>query len=257
MLDFLPICTRLFDFLSRAGWRCLDYIDRLPGDERGVQGACRALQSFGAYSLCRRLPPLNLLFFLSLVLVTYCRRQLSLWRRFSCKTYEWVCRPVSPRPFDPFPDGNSSSLLCHMWCYALPSSSTNGILRFLLHFLYRRLTIFIPLYIIYRKDSNNLQNVGTAASKLLYTLHWTLLDAAEECADADREAGIIPREPFPYIFPLTCIRVLCSLSKRVIHFFIWFCLTFLLFSGICLPLRSAAPSTQRGWLAKLSAREWA
>lgn len=58
-----------------------------------------------------------------------------------------------------------------------------------------------------RKDSNNLQNVGTAASKLLYTLHWTLLDAAEECADADREAGIVPREPFPYIFPLTCIQV--------------------------------------------------
>jgi len=50
--------------------------------------------------------------------------------------------------------------------------------------------------------------VGTAASKLLYTLHWTLLDAAEECADADREAGIAPREPFPYIFPLTCIQVL-------------------------------------------------
>lgn len=59
----------------------------------------------------------------------------------------------------------------------------------------------------HRKDTNNLQNVGTAASKLLYTLHWTLLDAAEECADADREAGIAPREPFPYIFPLTCIQV--------------------------------------------------
>lgn len=59
-----------------------------------------------------------------------------------------------------------------------------------------------------RKDTNNLQNVGTAASKLLYTLHWTLLDAAEECADADREAGVAPREPFPYIFPLTCIQVL-------------------------------------------------
>lgn len=53
--------------------------------------------------------------------------------------------------------------------------------------------------------------MGTAASKLLYTLHWTLLDAAEECADADREAGIAPREPFPYIFPLTCIQV-CSFN---------------------------------------------
>ena len=60
---------------------------------------------------------------------------------------------------------------------------------------------------VYRKDTSNLQNVGTAASKLLYTLHWILLDAAEECADADREAGIVHREPFPYIFPLTCIQV--------------------------------------------------
>ena len=58
-----------------------------------------------------------------------------------------------------------------------------------------------------RKDSNNLQNVGTAASKLLYTLHWTLLDAAEECADADREMGLVHAVPYPYIFHLTCIQV--------------------------------------------------
>lgn len=67
--------------------------------------------------------------------------------------------------------------------------------------------------------------MGTAASKLLYTLHWTLLDAAEECADADREAGIAPREPFPYIFPLTCIQVLSLffyfLSSSVCLFYIF------------------------------------
>ena len=70
----------------------------------------------------------------------------------------------------------------------------------------------------YRKDTNSLQNVGTAASKLLYTLHWTLLDAAEECSDADREAGIVPREPFPYIFPLTCIQVGLSSSSPPFSF---------------------------------------
>ena len=58
-----------------------------------------------------------------------------------------------------------------------------------------------------RKDTRNLQNMGTAASKLLYTLHWTLLDAAEECADADRETGSAPRDLYPYIFHLTCIQV--------------------------------------------------
>ncbi|EFX80552.1 hypothetical protein DAPPUDRAFT_318531 [Daphnia pulex] len=71
--------------------------------------------------------------------------------------------------------------------------------------------------LIERKDTNNLQNVGTAASKLLYTLHWTLLDAAEECADADREAGIAPREPFPYIFPLTCIQEFVYLFAPLRH----------------------------------------
>ncbi|XP_045030143.1 protein unc-80 homolog isoform X4 [Daphnia magna] len=71
--------------------------------------------------------------------------------------------------------------------------------------------------LIERKETNNLQNVGTAASKLLYTLHWTLLDAAEECADADREAGIAPREPFPYIFPLTCIQEFVYLFAPLRH----------------------------------------
>lgn len=68
-----------------------------------------------------------------------------------------------------------------------------------------------------RKDTNNLQNVGTAASKLLYTLHWMLLDAAEECADADREAGSTPRGPFPYIFPLTCVQEFVYLFAPLRH----------------------------------------
>ena len=77
------------------------------------------------------------------------------------------------------------------------------------------LLLFLSLLLLFgpirRKETNSLQNQGTAASKLLYTLHWTLLDAAEECSDADREAGIVPREPFPYIFPLTCIQVSADL----------------------------------------------
>lgn len=44
----------------------------------------------------------------------------SLWRRFSSKTSEWVSLLISRKPFDPFPDGNLSSLPCLMWCYALP-----------------------------------------------------------------------------------------------------------------------------------------
>lgn len=62
-----------------------------------------------------------------------------------------------------------------------------------------------------------MQNVGTAASKLLYTLHWTLLDAAEECADADRECGSAPSGPFPYIFPLACIQQFVYLFAPLRH----------------------------------------
>lgn len=43
--------------------------------------------------------------------------------------------------------------------------------------------------------------------KLLYTIHWILLDAAEECADSDLEHGIIHHSPFYYIFPVTVIEV--------------------------------------------------
>ena len=50
----------------------------------------------------------------------------SLWRRFSSKTSEWVCRPVSRRQFDPFPDGNLFSLPFLTSCYVPPNSSTNG-----------------------------------------------------------------------------------------------------------------------------------
>ena len=100
--------------------------------------------------------------------------------------------------------------------------------------------------------------MGTAASKLLYTLHWTLLDAAEECADADREAGIAPREPFPYIFPLTCIQVFC-------FFFFFFIFTPIVrsnllvsnFPGIRLPLCSVTSLIERSRFTKLPAGKWA
>ena len=169
----------------------------------------------------------------------------SLWRRFSSKTSEWVSLLISRKPFDPFPDGNLSSLPCLMWCYALPRWLNGTSIQSCRRHRHRRSFTttkifkktrrpfslmdfdFLSFYFWKwnRKDTNNLQNVGTAASKLLYTLHWTLLDAAEECADADREAGVAPREPFPYIFPLTCIQVLYLFLSFVFVFsFLSLCL---------------------------------
>jgi hypothetical protein len=60
--------------------------------------------------------------------------------------------------------------------------------------------------LIFRKDTN-LQNLGAAETKLLYTLHWIILDAAEECADADYEKGIYHGSPFYYLFSIPAISV--------------------------------------------------
>ena len=60
--------------------------------------------------------------------------------------------------------------------------------------------------ILLRSRESNLQGLGAVDTKLLYTLHWILLDAAEECRDADLEHGIINSSPFHYLFPITSIQ---------------------------------------------------
>ena len=53
-------------------------------------------------------------------------------------------------------------------------------------------------------------------TKLLYTLHWILLDAADECAlDEHENTGKIDSSPFAYLFPLSSI----SVSGRIIQTF--------------------------------------
>ena len=61
--------------------------------------------------------------------------------------------------------------------------------------------------LLYRKDTN-LQNLGAAESKLLYILHWIILDAAEECAAADYENGVCHTSPFYYLFSVPPITVI-------------------------------------------------
>lgn len=55
-----------------------------------------------------------------------------------------------------------------------------------------------------------MQNLGATETKMLYTLHWILLVAAEECADADRENGIFQTSPFYYLFSVPAITVMAS-----------------------------------------------
>ena len=61
------------------------------------------------------------------------------------------------------------------------------------------------LYFRCRKESSF--NLGSAETKLLYTLHWILLDAADECALAMGNEGKLDSTPFAYLFPITAITV--------------------------------------------------
>ncbi|XP_066978451.1 protein unc-80 homolog isoform X1 [Macrobrachium rosenbergii] len=66
----------------------------------------------------------------------------------------------------------------------------------------------------HRRDAANL---GAAETKLLYTLHWIVLDAAEECADADHEKGINKGTNMPYHFSVTTIQVFVYLFAPLLH----------------------------------------
>lgn len=52
----------------------------------------------------------------------------------------------------------------------------------------------------------DLQNLGAAETKLLYTLHWILLFAAEECADGDDVKKEL-MNPYDYLFSIPTISV--------------------------------------------------
>lgn len=60
------------------------------------------------------------------------------------------------------------------------------------------------------KDGN-IQNLGAVETKLLYTLHWILLDAAEECAEEDFEKGIYHGSTFHYLFSIPTMTVIILL----------------------------------------------
>lgn len=71
-----------------------------------------------------------------------------------------------------------------------------------------------------------LQSLGAVETKLLYTLHWIILDAAEECADADFEKGNYQTSTFYYLFSIPAITVNMILSmqlhikQHILHFIV-------------------------------------
>ena len=61
-----------------------------------------------------------------------------------------------------------------------------------------------------RKESSF--NLGTAETKLLYTLHWVIMDAADECSLQAETDGKLETSTFAYLFPLSAITVSDSLG---------------------------------------------
>jgi hypothetical protein len=66
-------------------------------------------------------------------------------------------------------------------------------------------TNLLSLDLFCRKESSF--NLGSAETKLLYTLHWILMDAADECALAMGNEGKLETSPFAYQFPISAITV--------------------------------------------------
>lgn len=91
-----------------------------------------------------------------------------------------------------------------------------------------------------RIRDGNIQNLGAVETKLMYTLHWILLDAAEECADADYEKGIIHSSPFYYLFSVPTITVTFPTKNRLAYLnSISFQLFVYLFAPICQNLKES------------------
>ncbi|GIX99044.1 protein unc-80 homolog [Caerostris extrusa] len=60
--------------------------------------------------------------------------------------------------------------------------------------------------LLYRRKDTCIDKLGTLETKLLYTLQWIILDAAEECADAEAEKGIY-HSSSSYLFHISSIQV--------------------------------------------------
>ncbi|XP_056632405.1 protein unc-80 homolog isoform X2 [Diorhabda sublineata] len=68
-----------------------------------------------------------------------------------------------------------------------------------------------------RMKDANIQNLGAVETKLLYTLHWIILDAVDECADEDFEKGILHYSHFYYLFSIPTITLFVYLFAPICH----------------------------------------
>jgi hypothetical protein len=65
---------------------------------------------------------------------------------------------------------------------------------------------------LFRKQSGIQSGLGAAETKLLYTMHWILMNCAEECADADFESRVKHTSSFHFLFPISVVTVRIVIS---------------------------------------------
>ncbi|XP_047520925.1 protein unc-80 homolog isoform X3 [Pieris napi] len=71
--------------------------------------------------------------------------------------------------------------------------------------------------LLHNRVKDNMQSLGNVETKLLYTLHWILLDASDECADNDYENGKFFSNPFHYLFSIPAITLFVFLFAPISH----------------------------------------
>ncbi|KAL0832090.1 hypothetical protein ABMA28_001576 [Loxostege sticticalis] len=69
--------------------------------------------------------------------------------------------------------------------------------------------------LLHNRVKDNMQSLGNVETTLLYTLHWILLDASDECADNDYENGIFYSNPFHYLFSVPSITLFVFLFAPI------------------------------------------
>ncbi|XP_013174007.1 PREDICTED: protein unc-80 homolog isoform X2 [Papilio xuthus] len=69
--------------------------------------------------------------------------------------------------------------------------------------------------LLHTRIKDNMQSLGNVETKLLYTLHWILLDASDECADNDYENDKFYSNPFYYLFSIPTITLFVFLFAPI------------------------------------------
>ncbi|XP_063893793.1 protein unc-80 homolog [Helicoverpa armigera] len=71
--------------------------------------------------------------------------------------------------------------------------------------------------LLHNRVKDNMQSLGNVETKLLYTLHWILLDASDECIESDYENGIYYSNPFHYLFSIPALTLFVFLFAPLSH----------------------------------------